>query len=247
MNLSKYIGKTFPAGKSAKELGIDTSRKFVLTRDIQAYRPVGRYEKYSEGLVFTVEDANPEKRYATFVCSSGHDGETFLISWKDLAYLEEEDEVCLAEGVSTIEIYDTPKDMLHAFGQKVLSDPTVSEVTIAVGKQIDKPSVPRVGDRVRLEEDEKIEYTVDPEKDVDTTDFLSGMNYIPRLGDKVRLEGKIRKIHAFNFCTVEVQEKYELTLKTSSLALISRAPRTLTKAEAEKMLSEKLGEEITIE
>ena len=185
MNLSKYEGKTFPAGKTAEELGIDTSRKFVLTRDIQKYHPRKNSVKYSGGLVFTVKDANPKQDYATFLCSSGYYGKIFCISWYDLAYLEEEDG--------------------------------------------------------------KIEYTVDPEKDVDTTDFLSGMNYIPRVGDKVRLEGKICKIHAFNLCTVEVQEKYELTLKTSSLTLISRAPRTLTKAEAEKMLSEKLGEDITIE
>jgi len=30
MNLSKYKDKTFPAGKTIKELGIDTSRKFVV-------------------------------------------------------------------------------------------------------------------------------------------------------------------------------------------------------------------------
>jgi len=71
--------------------------------------------------------------------------------------------------------------------------------------------------------------------------------YIPRIGDTVQLQGKIREIHNFNFCTVEVQEKYELVLKASSLTLISRASRTLTKAEAEKMLSEKLGEEVSIE
>ena len=170
MNISKYIGKTFPAGKTITELGLDLSRKFVVV--------VGD-NTFNEGDVLVSIDSFLPcfKRLS--------DGKKAACFPSQLAYLEEEDE--------------------------------------------------------------KIEYTVDPEKDVDTTDFLSGMNYIPRLGDKVRLEGKIRKIHAFNFCTVEVQEKYELTLKTSSLTLISRAPRTLTKAEAEKMLSEKLGEEITIE
>lgn len=172
MNISKYIGKTFPAGKTITELGIDTSRKFVV---VKSFGP------FVEEDVITIAcdeyDAMPIVRRI-------HDGMSNWMPLDNLAYLEEEDE--------------------------------------------------------------KIEYTVDPEKDVDTTDFLSGMNYVPRVGDKVRLEGKIRKIHAFNLCTIEVQEKYELTLKTSSLTLISRPPRTITKAEAEKMLSEHLNESITI-
>lgn len=104
------------------------------------------------------------------------------------------------------------------------------------------------------EEDEKIEYTVDPEKDVDTTDFLSGMNYIPRLGDKVRLEGIVRAIDEDGDATIRMAPNSNSGINIlvfssdfQQLTLISRPPRTLTKAEAEKMLSEKLGEEITIE
>jgi len=176
MNISKYIGKTFPAGKSAKELGIDTSRKFVV---VEAFAP------FLEEDVVTIacdeDDAIPIVRRI-------HDGRTNWIPLDNLAYLEEEDE--------------------------------------------------------------KIEYTVDPEKDVDTTDFLSGMNYIPRLGDKVRKDGVITSVCGNGGCAVGFSDDTEVWFdpkETSDLTLISRAPRTLTKAEAEKMLSEKLGEEITIE
>ena len=99
------------------------------------------------------------------------------------------------------------------------------------------------------EEDEKIEYTVDPEKDVDTTDFLSGMNYIPRLGDKVRKDGVITSVCGNGGCAVGFSDDTEVWFdpkETSDLTLISRASRTLTKAEAEKMLSEHLNESITI-
>lgn len=72
----------FEAGKTAKELGIDTTRRFVLTKDI---------EKYHKGLMFTVKDADPEKGYATFFCLSRDPFETFLIDWKNLAYAPQSD------------------------------------------------------------------------------------------------------------------------------------------------------------
>jgi len=110
------------------------------------------------------------------------------------------------------------------------------------------------------EEDEKIQFTVDPEKDVDTTDFLSGMDYVIRKGDKVRLEFEVVSTFQyhpmFDEDIVDIQLDKETSYSISKSAftrhatLISRAPRfarTLTKAEAEKMLSEKLGEEVTIE
>jgi hypothetical protein len=179
MNISKYIGKTFPAGKTVKELGLDLTRKFVVVR---AFGP------FLEEDVVTIacdeDDAIPIVRRI-------HDGRTNWIPLDNLAYLEEEDE--------------------------------------------------------------KIEYTVDPEKDVDTTDFLSGMNYIPRVGDRVYVEAIVEKID-------KDDETLRLDIPSSishawawwplahagKLTLISRAPRTLTKAEAEKMLSEHLNESITI-
>lgn len=72
----------FEAGKTAKELGINTTRRFVLTKDI---------EKYHKGLMFTVKDADPEKGYATFFCLSRDPFETFLIDWKNLAYAPQSD------------------------------------------------------------------------------------------------------------------------------------------------------------
>lgn len=175
MNISKYIGKTFPAGKTVKELGLDLTRKFVVVR---AFGP------FLEEDVVTIacdeDDAIPIVRRI-------HDGRTNWIPLDNLAYLEEEDE--------------------------------------------------------------KIEYTVDPEKDVDTTDFLSGMNYIPRLGDKVRKDGVITSVCGNGGCAVGFSDDTEVWFdpkETSDLTLISRASRTLTKAEAEKMLSEHLNESITI-
>ena len=173
MNISKYIGKTFPAGKTITELGLDLSRKFVVV--------VGD-NTFNEGDVLVSIDS-------FFPCFKRlSDGKKAACFPSQLAYLEEEDE--------------------------------------------------------------KIEYTVDPEKDVDTTDFLSGMNYIPRLGDKVRKDGVITSVCGNGGCAVGFSDDTEVWFdpkETSDLTLISRAPRTLTKAEAEKMLSEKLGEEITIE
>ena len=159
MNISKYIGKTFPAGKTAKELNLDTSRKFVVVE--------AGHQRFDVGTVLHFL-ACEESMCPIFVA----DDETKHarpIGLSYLAYLEEED-------------------------------------------------------------DEEVK-----------------KEYVPRVGDKVRLEGKISETHDLNFCTVEVQEKYGLVLKASSLTLISRAPRTLTKAEAEKLLSEKLGEDVVVE
>jgi len=187
MNLSKYIGKTFPAGKTAEELGIDTSKKFVVVNK-------NNKSEFSIGdvLKFDRQDGYEEHNPKVYLFRHENSGLRQLIGLERLAYLEEEDE--------------------------------------------------------------KIEYTVDPEKDVDTTDFLSGMNYIPRVGDRVYVEAIVEKID-------KDDETLRLDIPSSishawawwplahagKLTLISRAPRTLTKAEAEKMLSEKLGEDITIE
>ena len=215
MNISKYIGKTFPAGKTAEELGIDTSKKFVVVNK-------NNKSGFSIGdvLKFDRQDGYEEHNPKVYLFRHENSGLRQLIGLEHLAYLEEEDEIFFAEGVSNIEVYDTPKDMLHAFSQKVLSDPTVSEVTIAVGKQIDKPYVPRVGDRVSVEAVVKA---------IDTND------------ETFMLEFPLGVTHAWAWWPLKDADK---------ITLISRAPRflrTLTKAEAEKMLSEKLGEEITIE
>ena len=189
MNLSKYIGKTFPAGKTAKEIGIDTSRKFVVVEDWAC-------SKIKKGDTLTLQrtDGNSKGAYFTRLRTS----KTHFFPFNRLAYLEEEDE--------------------------------------------------------------KIQFTVDPEKDVDTTDFLSGMDYVIRKGDKVRLEAVVTSTFyyhpLFNGDAIDIQLDKETSYSISKSAftkhatLISRAPRfirTLTKAEAEKLLSEKLGEEIEIE
>lgn len=211
MNISKYIGKTFPAGKTAKELGLDTSRKFVVVNK-------NNKSGFSIGDVLKFDRQDGYEEYHPKVYLFRHENSDLrqLIGLEHLAYLEEEDEVCLAEGVSNIEVYDTPKDMLNAFGQKVLSDPTVTEVTIAVGKQIDKPYVPRVGDRIRLE---GVVRAIDEDGDATirmAPNSNSGVNIL---------------VFSSDF---------------QQLTLISRPPRTFTKAEAEKMLSEHLNESITI-
>ncbi len=75
--------------------------------------------------------------------------------------------------------------------------------------------------------------------------------YQPRVGDRVKLEGTVRSVGAGYFsvlfdgsretCVLEDDEYLYTTL------LSRKPPRTLTKAEAEALLTEKLGEQITIE
>jgi len=176
MNISKYIGKTFPAGKMITELGLDLSRKFVVV--------VGD-NTFNEGDVLVSIDSFLPcfKRLS--------DGKKAACFPSQLAYLEEEDE--------------------------------------------------------------KIEYTVDPEKDVDTTDFLSGMNYVPRVGDRIRLEGVVRAIDEDGDATIRMAPNSNSGVNIlvfssdfQQLTLVSRASRTLTKAEAERILVKHLNESITI-
>lgn len=175
MNLSKYIGKTFPAGKTAKELGIDTSRKFVVV--------VGD-NTFNEGDVLVSIDS-------FFPCFKRlSDGKKAACFPSQLAYLEEEDE------------------------------------------------------------NEK--RWIDGQSKGGNGWAISGLNkpYEPRLGDKVRKDGVITGVCGNGGCAVGFSDDTEVWFgpkETSDLTLISRASRTLTKAEAEKMLSEKLGEEVSIE
>jgi len=178
MNLSKYIGKTFPAGKTITELGIDTSRKFVV---VKSFGP------FVEEDVITIAcdeyDAMPIVRRI-------HDGMSNWMPLDNLAYLEEEDE------------------------------------------------------------NEK--RWIDGQSKGGNGWAISGLNkpYEPRLGDKVRKDGVITGVCGNGGCAVGFSDDTEVWFgpkETSDLTLISRPPRTLTKAEAEKMLSEKLGEDVTIE
>jgi len=165
MNLSKYIGKTFPAGKTLKELNLDTSRKFVVAvKDGHHTFDVGDILEFA----YDYSDY-----WASFI--RVRDGKRGGIHHSHLAYLDEEDDV-----------------------EK-------------------KEYVPRVGDRVSVE-------AVVKSIDVDDNSFM--------------LDFPISVVHAWAWWPVK---------DADNLTLISRASRTLTKAEAEKMLSEKLGEEVSIE
>ena len=155
MNLSKYKDKTFPARKTAKELGIDTSRKFVV---------VEGNEVFDEGDILVLEEDDNTIR-PNFKRVS--DSETSFLTLSYLAYLEEEEE------------------------------------------------------------------------------------YVPRAGDKVRLEGEIviDQCGTWIKCPLRNNGEHNSWLIQdipASLTLISRAPRTLTKAEATKLLEEHLNESITI-
>lgn len=75
--------------------------------------------------------------------------------------------------------------------------------------------------------------------------------YVPRVGDRVSLEGEVTKVYPGARARIVFKGAnngivmHELEVKNATL--LSRAPRTLTKYEAEKLLKEKLGEDVTIE
>ena len=74
--------------------------------------------------------------------------------------------------------------------------------------------------------------------------------YQPRIGDRVSLEGEIIKKYTDGTLHVEVNNTIVVVMtKTeySKMKLLSRKTRRLTKEEAERLLCEKLNEQITIE
>ena len=140
----------FEAGKTAKELGINTTRRFVLTKDI---------EKYHKGLMFTVKDADPEKGYATFFCLSRDPFETFLIDWKNLAYAPQSDvspeKHALREAIDPLQV---------ATGTTVSSPteeytPQVGDIVKLEGEVVDVLKE-RIIVRVRTDEDETQELRI---------------------------------------------------------------------------------------
>lgn len=134
----------------------------------------------------------------------------------------------------------------------------VGDTVIHKGKKIDEPYTPRAEDRVRLEEDEKTDYHKNMQNYYDNkvAEYLADTPkpYVPRVGDRVRLEGVVRAIDKDGDATIRMAPNSNSGINIlvfssdfQQLTLISRAPRTIAKAEAEKMLSEKLGEDVTIE
>lgn len=75
--------------------------------------------------------------------------------------------------------------------------------------------------------------------------------YVPRVGDRVSVEGTVTSVHDIAFCvSLDGCVKEQVTLGNFALRstkLLSRTSRTLTKSEAEALLKEKLGEDVTIE
>lgn len=208
MNISKYIGKTFPSGKTAKELGIDTSRKFVVVEDWGC-------SKIKKGDTLTLQrtDGNSKGAYFTRLRT----GKTYFFPFYCLAYLEEEE--CSQKEDTQLLGYDIHEEgTTQVWGTNKNGNIQVEKVIHGIPYPTVKPYVPRVGDKVAMNGE-----VVKPfdENGVASVRFVTG--------------------HGGSL-TMQVDAK---ALKT--FTLISRPPRTLAKAEAEKMLSEKLGEEITIE
>lgn len=74
--------------------------------------------------------------------------------------------------------------------------------------------------------------------------------YVPRVGDRVSLEGVVKKIDSEDLINVDISGTFtwydKNELEKANVKLLSRAPRTLTRSEAEALLKEKLGEDVTI-
>jgi len=95
---------------------------------------------------------------------------------------------------------------------------------------------------------------------LDEEDDVEEKEYAPRKGDKIRLEYEVVSTFYHNplfderVVDIELDKDTSYSIRESAFTkhatLVSRAPRfarTLTKEEAEKLLSEKLGEEVSIE
>lgn len=77
--LAKSMQKTFEAGKSAKELGIDTTRKFVVVKNMT-------HHLFEIGETLFYDRGNEDYEYAYFI---NEGSESHLCSWENLAYYEE--------------------------------------------------------------------------------------------------------------------------------------------------------------
>ena len=77
--------------------------------------------------------------------------------------------------------------------------------------------------------------------------------YQPRIGDRVSLEGEVMEVEEGGRLTVHLLPSagelyvYPIDVANGVLKLLSRKTRRLTKEEAERLLCEKLNEQITIE
>lgn len=194
----------FEAGKTAKELGIDTSRKFVVVSNGKGeiFR-TGDIVKLSGSAPFAVEPG------ATFQNKQG-DEETMF--WRELAYADD-----VAEPVREEERllgYDVGKeggDETVALYGKRHEDGSVEITKTVRGLPLETPYEPRVGDHASDDEEFKA-----------------------LLGDMLdSVSQSVKKLNA--------------ALDEALVRLSRKPPRTLTKAEAEALLTEKLGESVRIE
>ena len=77
--------------------------------------------------------------------------------------------------------------------------------------------------------------------------------YEPRVGDRVALEGEVVEVEEGGRLTVKLLPSageiylYPIDVANGVLKLLSRKARKLTKEEAERLLSEKLSEQVMIE
>lgn len=269
MNLSKYIGETFPAGKTAKELNLDKSHKFVVVHD-------GYANNFKAGTVLTL--ARDYDSVAPFFT----DGEVKrrVCLWR-LAYLEEEDEeepnrvqrfsealravwkqvytsLFQPHGISEVDARNQFDEqtggMLKAYEQALGMFTVVDSYHIADGVKNmrihDKPLT--VDEHKKAWLDGKS--TTSEGRTVGVDDTLDIDEIC--VGDEVALKGKVESIDTdkntvavrfpigfAGYASIEFHDPESI----KNLTLISRKPRTLTKEEATKLLSEKLGEEVTIE
>jgi len=246
MNLSKYIGKTFPAGKTIKEIGIDTSRKFVVVMSDNAF--------YAGDILVSINSELP-------VFKRLSDGKEDACFPSQLAYLDEEDDEDYHKNVQNY--YDNKVAEYLAGTPRKLADGEIKPGGIVYVDEVrdsyEKAPVTSNGYNLSMNnalgpigrDGSKPQYKRPTDEEIRgiCTSF-SKKPYAPRLGDKVRKEGVITCVSENGGCAVGFCDDIEVWFgpeETSNLTLISRASRTLTKAEAEKMLSEKLGEEVSIE
>jgi hypothetical protein len=106
----------FEAGKTAEELGIDTTRKFVLMHDMQFHSTPtegGRHSiqlprNYPKGTYVTAVYVNPKWECATFYPTCSPREKSVCIFWSDLAYAPQSDvspeKHALREGIDPLQV-----------------------------------------------------------------------------------------------------------------------------------------------
>ena len=197
----------FEAGKTAKELGIDTSKTFVVV--------MSDHFLFDEGELVRLANDNDTTNP---LFKSQKTGSSYYCSWEALAYADEP------------ELLHKPLEFMECDTCRAKPGSPV----LCVGCLHNRVAIGRL-------------------QELCQGDTHKTEPYQPRVGDRVALEGEVVEIEEERRLIVKLQPDageiyvYPKQVANGVLKLLSRKTRKLTKEEAERLLSEKLNEQVTIE